>query len=315
MLHIHLTAGDLLRTRFARQPAPLIEIGHAVAALQRQDPAFGRWRRSTAPRFPPAARLLLELIPPTAAGPLFIDPVTATLAEGLELVQAAAGPRAAGELRQTATWPTLWQRSLATGDRTAWGELDLALRLAHRHLIEGTWQRIWASFRAEVARGGRLLAQEGAQSAISALHPRITWNGTVMQIRAHKEMDVHPEGNGLVLLPSPLWTGRPTVTRSPDGTVVIVYPTATPLPCTGKATQPALAGVLGHTRAAILRLAATDRTTTELAHELKVSAATVSAHTKALRAAGLITTTRDGKAVLHSLTSLGEKLLWSTSQA
>ena len=38
MLRVHLTAMDLLKTRFASAPAPLAEVGLAVAALQRRDP-------------------------------------------------------------------------------------------------------------------------------------------------------------------------------------------------------------------------------------------------------------------------------------
>jgi DNA-binding MarR family transcriptional regulator len=58
-----------------------------------------------------------------------------------------------------------------------------------------------------------------------------------------------------------------------------------------------------------LRLTVGARTTTDLASELAISAATVSGHTKALRAAGLIVTTRAGKAVQHSVTPLGSMLV------
>ena len=54
-----------------------------------------------------------------------------------------------------------------------------------------------------------------------------------------------------------------------------------------------------------------ERTTTDLARELRISLATMSAHTKTLRAAGLIVTTRAGKAVRHSITPLGARLLQS----
>jgi DNA-binding MarR family transcriptional regulator len=60
-------------------------------------------------------------------------------------------------------------------------------------------------------------------------------------------------------------------------------------------------------------LAFREHTTTELARELGTSAATVSGHTKTLRAAGLIVTTRVGKAVLHSVTPLGGRLLESAA--
>lgn len=48
------------------------------------------------------------------------------------------------------------------------------------------------------------------------------------------------------------------------------------------------------------------RTTTELARRIGVSNATASAHASALRAAGLLTTTRTGRAVHHRRTALGE---------
>jgi DNA-binding transcriptional ArsR family regulator len=317
MLRIHLTAEDLLATRFASRPAPLAEVGLAVAMIRRQDPVFAAWRRSAAAQFPPAARPLLELIPASATGPLFLDPITASLAEGLELVQAAPASFAAGELRRVCATrpPTPWLRQLAARDRETWRDLDLALRLAHRHLIEDAWRRVLSGFQAELAWRSRLIAERGVQAALSTLHPGITWSGTVMQIEAPDELDIHPGGAGVTLLPSTLWTGRPLIGDHPDGSALIVYPAMTPLPLIDEATKDPLAGLLGRTRAAVLELSFKEHTTTELARELGISAATVSDHTKALRAAGLIITTRAGKAVLHSVTPLGDRLLESTGRS
>ena len=311
MLRIHLTAEDLLKTRFASQPAPLVETGLAIAALKRREPLFGAWRRSAAARFPEAARPLLELIPPSATGPLFLDPVSADLAEGLELVQSAPDSLVTGELRRVAGSrpPGPWLRSLAARDRDTWRDLDRALRAAHRHLVEAAWPRILSAFRSDLAWRARMIGEFGAQAAISSLHPGIGWNGTVLQIETPKELDFHPGGAGLTLMPTAMWTGRAMVAGDLDGAVTIVYPAVTPLPLVDQVTRDPLAGLLGYTRAAVLRLALTERTTTELASELGVSAATVSGHTKALRAAGLIATARAGKAVLHSVTPLGGKLL------
>lgn len=311
MLRIHLTAEDLLKTRFAGQPAPLVETGLAIAALKRRDPLFRAWRRSAATRFPAAARPLLELIPPTGTGPLFLDPVSDGLAEGLELVQSAPAWFVAGELRRVAGSrpPGPWLRSLAARDRGTWRDLDQALRAAHRHLVEGAWPRILTAFRSDLAWRGRLIGEVGARAAISSLHPGIGWDGTVLQIETAREMDFYPGGAGLTLLPTPMWTGRAMVAGWRRGPVTIVYPAMTPLPLVDEAASDALAGLLGHTRAAVLRLALTERTTTQLASELGVSAATVSGHTKALRAAGLIATARSGRAVLHSVTPLGGRLL------
>jgi DNA-binding transcriptional ArsR family regulator len=313
VLRVHLTAEDLLRTRFASQPAPLIELGIAVAALHRRDPVLGSWRRSAAARFPQAARPLLGLIPGSATGPLFLDPVSTGLAEGLELVQQAPARLVREELQRVFGTPALppWPRLLAERDRQAWRDLDRALRLAHDHLLRDVWPRVCSGFRAELAWRGRILAELGVQAALSALHPRISWSGTVLRIDAAPEFDMYPRGAGLTLLPSVLWTGRPMITDHPDGSVVIVYPALTPLPLIDAVATDPLAGLLGQTRACVLRLAFRERTTSELARELGTSAATVSGHTKALRAAGLIVTTRAGKAVLHSVTPLGDRLLQS----
>lgn len=311
MLRVHLTAEDLLRTRFASQPAPLIELGHALAALQRPDPAFDRWRRFSGARLPAEARQLLELVPPTATGPLFLDPVSTGLEEGLELVQRAPASFVTSELRHMAETrsPPPMLRLLAERDREAWRQLDRALRLAHGSLLQDAWPRVCQGYRAEVAWRGRLIAELGVQAALCTLHPRISWDGPVLQIEAAAAMDLRPGGAGVTLLPSLLWTGRPMVGKHTDGSVLIVYPALTPLPLTDEVGDDPLADLLGHTRAAVLERARSERTTTELARELGISAASVSAHTKTLRSAGLIVTTRAGKSVLHTVTPLGDRLL------
>jgi DNA-binding transcriptional ArsR family regulator len=313
VLRVHLTAEDLLRTRFASQPAPLIELAHALAALQRRDPVLGSWRRSAGARFPQAARPLVGLIPGSATGPLFLDPVGTGLAEGLDLVQQAPARLVRDELQRVFGSRPLppWPRLLAARDRQTWRDLDRALRVAHDHLLRDAWPRVCSGFRAELAWRSRLIAEFGVQAALSTLHPRISWSGTVLQIDAAPEFDAYPRGAGLTLLPSVLWTGRPMITDHPDGSTVIVYPALTPLPLIDAVAADPLAELLGQTRACVLRLAFRERTTSELARELGTSAATVSGHTKTLRAAGLIVTTRAGKAVLHSVTPLGDRLLQS----
>lgn len=311
VIRVHLTGQDLLRTRFASHPAPLIELGHALAAMHRQDPVLARWRRAAATGFPPEARPLLDLIPASATGPIFLDPVSTSLAEGLDLVQQAPTWFVAAELehRFGTRRPPPWVRMLAERDTQSWRDLDRGLRLAHQHLLRDSWPRVWSGFRAELAWRGRLMAEHGVQAALSTMHPSVTWSGTTLQIATAKEYELHPGGAGLTLLPSVLWTGRPMIGPHPDGSTVIVYPALTPLPLIDEAAGDPVGELLGRTRAAVLRLTCRERTTTELAAELGISAAAVSGHTRTLREAGLIITTRAGKAVLHSLTPLGAGLL------
>ena len=83
-------------------------------------------------------------------------------------------------------------------------------------------------------------------------------------------------------------------------------PLTTGTPATADA---ALAEVLGRTRLRILLLSGDGLNTGGLARNLGLSAATISVHTAALRAAGLIASTRNGKAVVHRRTPLGDLLL------
>ncbi|MFD5324289.1 ArsR/SmtB family transcription factor [Streptomyces sp. NPDC127092] len=120
--------------------------------------------------------------------------------------------------------------------------------------------------------------------------------------------EVRLDGRGLVLLPTFHHPAGPLVQDLPGRPVVLTYPAGPglpPVPDGPASPDEALAAVLGRTRAELLRLLTEPHTTTTLARALRVSNATASAHTAALRAAGLLTTTRTGRSVTHERTSLG----------
>src|SRR5215471_17993463 len=174
VIRVHVTAEDLLRTRFAAGPAPLTELGVALATLQRPDAIFDRWRRELGPRLPRVARLLFQLVPPAATGPLFLDPVSAGLDDGLDTVLSTPAQFVRSELRRvfSAEQPiTLWVRALDERDRDAWHQLAAAVRAGHQAVVSGSWQRVWQSFRADVAWRGWLIAEQGLQAALASLHP------------------------------------------------------------------------------------------------------------------------------------------------
>lgn len=313
VIRVHVTAEDLLRTRFAAGPAPLTELGMALATLQRRDAIFDRWRRELGPRLPRVARLLFQLVPPTAAGPLFLDPISNGLDDGLDTVLSAPTSFVRSELRRvcSAEQPmTPWVRALNERDRDAWQQLAAALRAGHQAVVSASWQRVWQSFRADVAWRGRLIAEQGLQAALASLHPAARWNGSTLQIDVDSTLVVRPAGRGVTLLPSAFWTGRPMFGTHPDGSALVVYPSVTPLPLVdGVPGEDPLADLLGRTRAAVLALAVGGRTTGELARELGISPATASEHAKTLRAAGLLVSERAGKAVMHSATPLADRLI------
>ena len=77
----------------------------------------------------------------------------------------------------------------------------------------------------------------------------------------------------------------------------------------GRPRGAALSALVGRNRAAVLGAIAGGCTTTELAGRVGISLASASQHASVLRDAGLITTHRQGSAVLHVLTPLGAELL------
>nr|WP_308345240.1 winged helix-turn-helix domain-containing protein [Streptomyces sp. ISL-94] len=123
-------------------------------------------------------------------------------------------------------------------------------------------------------------------------------------------------GRGLILRPTFHWRRGPLFQDRPDRPVALAYPAGRGLPLVpdeGGAPDDPLAGVLGRTRLALLRSLDQARTTTGLARRIGISNATASAHASALRAAGLITTTRTGRSVRHTRTALAELLFTSVT--
>lgn len=306
MLRIRFTAEDLLRVRFASDPAPLMELGMAIAALRRNDAVFARWARRI--RLPRTTQPLFELIPSTAAGPMFLDPVSEGFDDGLDRVLSTPGDDVSAELARTCR-PTPWTKGLVDRDRDAWRALECALRGAYDGLIGPEWTRIRASFHADVAWRRMQLSHEGLRAALVSVCPGSRWDGTTLEINVPWESERALEGRGLTLLPSPFWTGRPLTNVHPDGSMLLVYPALTPLPLIEPETGDALGALLGRTRAATLRVLTTPRTTTDLARTLGISAASASEHARTLRCAGLVITRRAGKAVIHLITPLGLRLL------
>jgi DNA-binding transcriptional ArsR family regulator len=315
VLQLRFSAQDLLHVRFGSAPAPLLELGLAAASLQRTDsPAtFGAWRRQLRHALPVQARALFSLVPPNGAGPLFLDPVSEGLDEGVDSVLASPPGVVAGELRRVcpAYRPvTGWVQALADRDRRAWRTLEGALRSGHRAVLREHWPRVQAGTAADLDWRGRLQRAQGTGAALASLWPGSSWTGSTLNIPYPRSAEVVLSGQGLTLMPSTVWTGQPLLGVDEDGRPLLVYPAVTPLPLIEEPRGPdRLDALLGRTRAAVLRSAAQPRTTTDLAVDLLISPASASQHARTLRESGLLTSTRDGKHVRHLLTPLGRALL------
>lgn len=324
MIRIHFTAADVARVRFAGRPAPLQELNAALMTMCRPHDAllFGRWRRRVLRALPGTAEPFGDLVPGVRA-PAFLDVFSDDLREGLEAIRATPPDEVRSETERVYAGypspPPRWVRDLHRGDRAAWQLLGRAQLAAFETVLRPVWHQVQDLHRAEFTRHALTVAEHGVGSALAGLVPGARLHEGVWECPAPGGAstpgvrDVRLDGRGLVLLPTFHWTGGPLVADLPGRPVYLTYPAGPGLPLRPEGAdgdpEDALAGVLGRTRLDILSLLAEEHTTGGLARRLGVSSATVSAHTAALRGAGLITTARTGRAVAHRRTALGSLLV------
>lgn len=318
MLRIHLAPDDLARITIAPRPAPLQELNTALLTMSRRDGDLlhGSWRRRAMRALPAAAVPFADLVPAGSA-PSFLDVTADSLRGTLDQLRSTPVELVAAELERVyapARRPAPgWIHDLRRGRPDAWRLLHHAQHAAFRAVLGPVWSQVQDLHRAEFVRRAVQLAEGGTGALLVGLVPGSRLHGGVWELPG-RPREIHPGGRGLLLLPTFHWFGEPLPSDLPDRPVTVTYPAGPGLPPQpdGSTGPDALAKVIGGTRTELLRLLAEEHTTTGLARCLRVSAATVSAHTSALRGAGLIATSRAGKAVLHRRTALGDLLLAAT---
>jgi DNA-binding transcriptional ArsR family regulator len=313
LTRVRFSPDDLLLTRFAEAPAPLVEASAGLLEMRRRPAVLSRWVVRARLAFPASARPLLDLIPPSLPSPGFVDPPVPDLGEALEIVRATPVPVLAQEV--PACWPgsgrpPSWLRALAAGDPEAMAIVVRGLRDFYLTCVAPQWPHIVATFRADVADRIGVLATGGLAEVLGTLHETLVWRDNSLE-RYWRTGDCSLDGLGVQLLPSALWTGPPLFSDHPPqaGGNALIYAARRPVAADDTGQPGNLAGLLGHTRAAVLRALRTPRSTTELAACVGTSAPSASEHATALRASGLVQTVRRGRGVNHSLTPLGRSLL------
>jgi DNA-binding transcriptional ArsR family regulator len=319
---VRFTPADLTRVRFGTAPAPLVEavMGFAELRHQLKSTVGGEWADHARRTFPAAARPLLDLIPAAGPWPIFLDPATSDLREGLEIVTAT--PRSQLRDQLAGTWnrpgrPSTWLRALAGGDREALSLVARAIEAFYTACVAPIWPTIVAAFQQDVGMRVEVLAGRGLEGLFGALHADLTWQDGGLHraarslIRAGVPGEIWLDGRGLDIVPSVLWTGPPLFSVCPDGPCRsgLIYSASPAVQPEGAGEPRDLAALMGHTRAAVLRALRQPSSTAELAARLRISPPSASEHAAALRRADLVQTERRGRAVRHSLTPLGLSLL------
>jgi DNA-binding transcriptional ArsR family regulator len=188
------------------------------------------------------------------------------------------------------------------------------LRRYHDLAIAPYWPRIHEHLEGDTLKRGQALALGGVEALLTSLHPEVSYGGGTLELEKAYEATIEPAGRGITLVPCVFaWPRvevlvqpgyRPTLAYGPRG-VANLWSSSSPVP-----NGTAIEAALGSGRASILKgLLPVPRTTTELAHQLRLSPATVSAHLLRLKAAELVEPHRSGKRVYYRLSCAGESLL------
>ena len=299
---------DLAETRFAISP-----LRHALfAALCVHHPELAApgsiWRDATA-AMPFRATPLLELLGRAGARAqlygrlLWVEaplPDTGRITLGDELdAISALGEEPAG------------RPACAPDYDQAVGVLADGLHHIFRRLLAPEWPGIRRCLEADLVRRTQAALDGGFGPMLGELSPRLTWTDRGLQINGGPEGAVPLRGNGLVVGPiASAARDYLGIAISPDRRRSLL---SYPVPGTRSAPESpgpdTLAALVGPSRARALRAIGDGCRTGELALRLGVSASTASEHAATLRNAGLLRTHRDGRAVRHTLTSLGAHLL------
>jgi DNA-binding transcriptional ArsR family regulator len=199
-------------------------------------------------------------------------------------------------------------RDPAAGVRRLVAELDAY----HAAALRPWWPAIRAVLEADILHRARRLTDGGTRALFAQLHPAVHWHARGrLTVNIFYDAPVALDGKGLLLMPSVFTWPSLGATTDPPWQPTLVYP-ARGLATVWEDTRPpapeALAHVLGHTRAQLLAALEVPHTGSALARTLGVSAGAISHQIKALRAAGLVTTHRDGRHIIARRTTLGDQL-------
>ncbi|MGY4983305.1 DUF5937 family protein [Streptomyces sp. 900105755] len=173
--------------------------------------------------------------------------------------------------------------------------------------FDDAWSRLRPQLEADARHKTELLRRRGLAEALAAVSPAVTLDGTGARITVDKLTDGHARvaADGLLLVPTSL--GRPhlMVLHRHGWQPVLHYPVGPPElapPASVEELTLRMAALSHPVRMRLCRhLARSAYTTGELAQMHGLSAPEVSRHLGVLKKAGLVTTRRRGRYVLHQL--------------
>lgn len=187
------------------------------------------------------------------------------------------------------------------------------LEIAWRELLAPRWPVLRDTLHADIGfRSGRLAAG-GLDAAIDGLHPDVRMaeraGSDAVVVRNPARARVALDRRGLLLVPSVFTWPRTSVIAVAPWQPSVIYPARGIAGAgTARPDSTGLARVMGRAKAGVLTALDEPMSTSALARLLGLAPSTVSEHLAALRAGGLLATTRRGHRVLYARTRLGDDL-------
>jgi uncharacterized protein DUF5937/regulatory ArsR family protein len=311
-----MTVTDVARLQFGYSPmVEAVESLRMVLSGTIRAP-YVDWFSEIAPRLRRLdLDLLRALLPdgPVVADFLFGERGRTTFAEQVRDIADCEPDRMRADLRDA------WRGRPSPRARELLADPVGARRVAdelHRYwtvAIEPFWGRIQVVLRADVAYRANRVAAGGMDAMLSDLHPELSVAATTLLIdKPQHRIDRALGGTGVRFVPSAfVWPGL-TVSGRPDQRPDITYG------CRGVGTiwdgpeighVDRLGALLGRTRAAILLALGQPGCTGDLAVALGQSAPAVSTHLGVLRRAGMVTSWRSGRRMMHQRTALATEMV------
>ncbi|PYC77988.1 transcriptional regulator [Streptomyces tateyamensis] len=305
---LHEAVGTLMPSGLPPRTGPDAWVGQARQFLHRE-----RLDLLAAFALDQAGSYLPDFLTPHPSGP------APTVAEQLEAVRSTPPSRILAELdafQQGRPAANLAGRELPEPVRAALarGPEQLARQAAEELgrywelAIAPYWAEARALLDAEVDRRARTLARHGAAAMLNSLTPKLRWADGQLELESRYEVCL-PAAE-VLLMPSAV--AREVVVVVDPVSVLgrppaLLYPVERPTTAPDSA-DPAVAQLLGPTRAALLTSLDRPATTSSLAARHFLSKGTVSYHLDVLHRSGLVTRSRNGREVLYQRTRRGEEL-------
>ncbi|MER7251437.1 winged helix-turn-helix domain-containing protein [Kribbella sp. NPDC000426] len=323
MLRIRFTSADLARVRVASGPHPLWESVLSINGLQYHNLPARYWAwRSAVSEHQDILRAAYSVVPASGNFADFLTPSMSSGSSGssgssevdeqFEAIRQV--PRAVVRDDLARTYPAAVPRPRWAEDAYDSGRLDPVVQTLERYhhtAVRPVWSAVRTGVEQARQRLTALLLNAGVEGMLSRLHTSIRWHAPVLEADYFTEQTLDLDGRGLLVVPSYFCFGAPVTfidDELPPTLVLPIQPDDEPFDDT-IADLDVLVRLLGPTRAKLLAGLESAASTSELAHRLGVSPGSISQHAKVLRESGLITTTRLGQSVDHTLTPLGRAVL------